>query len=116
MRSVQEDRAGTGELMVIADPSKASLSVTGGLSMSKSFSRNFNPELPQLHGMPGVSTRGSSGGLTGLLNLGNTCYMNSAIQCLIHTLEFVSYFRNDYHQDINWQNPLGNDVSLNLHD
>lgn len=102
--------------MVYVKPSKARLSVTGGLSMSKSFSRNFNPELPKLHGMPGVSSRGSSWGLTGLLNLGNTCYMNSALQCLVHTLEFALYFLGDYHKDINGQNHLGNAVSSNLHD
>lgn len=75
--------------------------------MSKSLSRNSNAELPQLNGMPGVSTRGSSWGLTGLPNLGNTYYMNSAIQCLVHTLEFAIYFSRYYHKDINWQNPLG---------
>ncbi|VVB06421.1 unnamed protein product [Arabis nemorensis] len=55
----------------------------------------------------GVTTRGVTAGLRGLLNLGNTCFMNSAIQCLVHTPEFASYFQEDYHQDINRQNRLG---------
>ncbi|KAI8330223.1 hypothetical protein BC941DRAFT_186274 [Chlamydoabsidia padenii] len=47
-------------------------------------------------------------GTTGLKNLGNTCYMNSIIQCLSGTLPFARYFISGmFKQHINKQNPLG---------
>lgn len=62
---------------------------------------------------PGIMTRGRQRrdgrpkGITGLNNIGNTCYMNSALQCIRSVEELTSYFLHDnFRRDLNPNNPL----------
>lgn len=46
--------------------------------------------------------------MAGLRNLGNTCFMASSVQCLMHTEPLIAPFRDgSFRKDLNKDNPLG---------
>ena len=69
------------------------------------------PQTPTIHASIQVSAhnKGVIGdGMVGLGNLGNTCYINSSVQCLSHTPLLTEYFLSSaYVNDVNVDNKLG---------
>lgn len=56
-----------------------------------------------------ANRNGKTVGVIGLSNMGNTCYMNSALQCVRSVEELSKYFlSNEALNELNPDNPLGN--------
>ncbi|RDW65427.1 hypothetical protein BP5796_10119 [Coleophoma crateriformis] len=99
----------------------SSLSKPAGTGITNQVNSRVNSGRNSPAPAPGPVTRGRtqrSGrtvGCVGLSNLGNTCYMNSALQCVRSVEELTKYFLSGTAaEELNTDNPLGNNGQVAL--
>ncbi|CAN8096704.1 unnamed protein product [Discula destructiva] len=108
----------TGTRTSVEEPTKSTSLLLGpkcdfGASNYKNSQSGRSSPAPPPYSTRGRQRKEDRRGLTGLSNLGNTCYMNSALQCIRSVEELTKYFLSgEYVDEVNYENVLGHDGQI----
>ena len=98
MRVVLKGVLKKGELVTIRRDNRNEVEVVDENGYIKKY--YFNTEHLRKHNLNTIEEKLKKNPISGLNNLGNTCYSNTVVQCLIRTPYFGQYLMNaDFSQE-----------------